>query len=129
MEIGGLQNDSLQAWVPFDDDTEVLIEYQSPEQLTAIRKKATKVGFVKHQKGEEYDSTEGNRLLGRQAVKDWRPFPDRPGFTMSGQSYPYTPQNCDFLMRKWNSFAEFVNTTVTDLGVFVAEEKEREKED
>lgn len=127
MEISGLKNETLTAWIQFDDDTEVLIAHVSRQGLRALNKKATSTTFVRHQKTKETDSNEADRLLGREAVKDWRALPGRSGFTMNGESYPYSPENCDFLMEKYNEFANFVNETAIELSNFVEEEKEEEE--
>jgi hypothetical protein len=126
MDLSGLKNDALAAWIPFDDDTEVLISYVSREDLRQLRRQAASVRFVKHRKTETTDPGEADRLLGRAAVKDWRALPGRPGFTMGGARYPYSPENCDFLMAKYNEFANFVNERAIGFSNFVEEEKEEE---
>jgi hypothetical protein len=123
MDIGGLKKETLTAWVPFDDDTEVLIGYLSREDLREIGKGATMTRFVKHQKSEQFDQDEADRLLGRKAVKDWRALPGRPGFTDGGAPFPYSPENCDLLMEKFNEFSNFVNVTCIDFSRFIEEEK------
>ncbi len=124
MELRGLKNESLQGWVPFDDDTEILIAYVSREDLRVLRKEATSLKFMRHGKSEETDAKEADRLLGRKAVKDWRALPGRKGFTMGGEPFRYSPENCDFLMERFNEFANFVNETAIDFVTFVEEEKE-----
>ncbi len=126
MELSGLKNDTLQAWVPFDDDTEVLIAYVSREDLRELRKQATSLKFLKHQKSEETDAKEADRLLGRKGVKNWRALPGRPGFTMGGEVFGYSPENCDFLMERFNEFANFVNEAAIDFSKFVEEAKEQD---
>ena len=107
MELSGLRNDELTAWIPFDDDTEVLISYVSREELRQLKRKATSTKFIRHQKSEETDPKEADRLLGRKAVKNWRALPCRIGFTMSGEPFPYSPENCDFLMERFNGVRQF----------------------
>ncbi len=108
----------LEAWIPFGED-EVLIRYISRDELKEIAKKAKKVSFVNHQKVEEFDDIKADMLLGRAVVRDWK------GFTMKGEPFPCTPENIDFLMRKWNAFARFVNEASVDLSLFMQEEKDK----
>lgn len=132
MDVSGLlttEEPIVQAWVPFDEDTEVLLQYASPDELRKMRKQATKTTFVRHQKDSEYDEMEANRLLGRKCVKDWRPRKGKKGFTKDGQTVPYSPETCDLFMTRWVSFSSFVNVTVTEFEQFVREEKEREIQD
>lgn len=112
-------DEGLEVWVKFGDDAEVLVRYISREELKNIIKKARKVLYDRHQKTEEYDDTKGDILLGIAAVKDWK------GFTMKGEMFPCTPENIEFLMRKWNAFAKFVNDTCTDLELLIQQEKEK----
>lgn len=126
MDIGILKKSSFEVWVPFDDDTEVLIAYQSGSDLREMREKATNISWDRgHQKEEKYDNAMGNRLLGRAAVKDWRPRPGKKGFTLNGEGYPYTPENCDFLMDKFTDFSNFVNGVCVDLQCLVAADEEQ----
>lgn len=81
MDISALKKDALQVWVPFSEDTEVLIQYISREELQKIYTKAKRITYKNHQKAEEFDSVEADKLLGRAAVKDWK------GFTMDGQPF------------------------------------------
>jgi hypothetical protein len=128
MEIGILKRESFEVWTPFDEDTEVLIAYQSKAALGAIRKQATTSKWGKnHQLSEECDNDEANRLLGRAAVRDWRALPGKKGFTLHGESYPYTPENCDFLMEQFTDFSNFVNVTCVDLQRLVAAEEEQSR--
>lgn len=126
MEIGALTKpQTLQAWIPFDEDTEVLIAYVPRHELQKIFKKATIVRYKNHQKTEEYDQETGDKLLGELAVKDWRPkTPNGKGFTLNGEPYPCTPGNVETLMSKWNDFARFVNESCTNLGTLVESERE-----
>lgn len=126
MDLSGLRQETVEAWIPFDDDTEVLISYVSREDLRQLKKKATSTTFVKHQKTQEMDSKEADRLLGRKAVKNWRALPGRPGFTMDGKPFDYSPENCDLLMERYNEFANFVNEKAIEFSNFVEEEKEEE---
>jgi hypothetical protein len=126
MDLSGLKQTTLQAWVPFDDDTEVLLAYVSREDLRRLRKKAASIKFIGHQKTEEVDPKEADKLLGRIAVKNWRALPGRPGFTMGGKAFPYSVENCDFLMEGLNEFANFINEASIEFSNFVQEEKEQE---
>lgn len=118
MEIGALSKEDFRAWIPFMD-AEVLIRHVSMGELREIAKLATRTTWDrKHQKTEEMDAGESNRLLGRAAVHGWK------GLTMNGQEYPYSPENCDFLMSKWLEFSRFVNDVCTDLQALVEGELE-----
>lgn len=125
MEIEKLSQDSFEVWVPFDDDSEVLFSYVPRDELQKMSKKATKVSFIKHQRTEEIDATEADLLLGRRAVKDWRPLPGKKGFTMHGEPFPYSPENCDLLMTKWHAFARFVNESCVDLELLMEKDQEQ----
>jgi len=121
MEFEGLkksQDNGLEVWVPFGDD-EVLIRYISRDELKKIARQSKKTSFVSHQKIEEFDDITADILLGRAVVKDWK------GFTMNGEPMPCTPENIDFLMTKWNSFAKFVNETCVDLEFLIQHEKDK----
>jgi hypothetical protein len=118
MEIGALKQDDFQAWIPFQD-AEVLIRYVDIEELRRLNKQATKTAWDRrHQKTEELDALEANRLLGRASVRGWK------NITMDGEEYPYTPDNCDFLMQKWFEFSRFINEVCTDLQAMMDAEKE-----
>lgn len=117
MDIGVLKQD-YQVWVQFMD-AEILIRYVGIEELRQILKQATRKSWDrKHQPIEEFDPIEGNRLLGRPAVRDWK------GITMEGKEFPYGTENCDFLMTKWGEFSKFINDTCTDLQSLMDAEKE-----
>ena len=125
MDIGKLTQETFQAWVPFDDDTEVLFEYVPRDELQKLSRKATKTSFVRHQRIEEIDATEADILLGRRAVKDWRPLLGKTGFTIKDEPFLYSPEHCDLFMTKWNAFARFVNETCVDLELLMEKEQEQ----
>lgn len=118
MNISILKKDTIQAWFPFGDDAEVLIQYVPREELQKMRNKARKISFQNHQKVEIFDSTEADKILGNIAVKDWN------GFTSGGQPFPCTPENIGLLMTKWNEFSLFVNESCVSLEGFIQKEKE-----
>ncbi|MDA8324971.1 MAG: hypothetical protein M0033_02005 [Nitrospiraceae bacterium] len=116
MEIGGLKKQDFEVWVPFED-ARVLIRYVSREELQGIRKRATVASWNRqHQREEQFDGMKADILLGRAAVRDWK------GFTMEGVDYPYSPENCDELMRGFTAFARFVNDVCVDLQALQEEE-------
>jgi len=95
------------------DDAELMIRFLSQEELQQIREKASKiVRDGKHGPRMAFDSIEGDVLLGRAAVRGWK------GLTMNGEEFPYSPENCDLLMRKWTEFARFVFGICLDLRKF-----------
>ncbi len=118
MEIGGLKRNDFEVWVPFaDDGAQVLVRYVCREELQVVRRKALIVSWDRqHQKEERLDAIRADVLLGRAAVRDWE------GFTMEGQEYPYSPENCDELMKGWTEFARFVNNICIDLQALQEEE-------
>ena len=59
--------------------------------------------------------------MGRQAVLGWE------GFTKDGKDFPYTTENCDFLMVNWSEFSKFVSNTAVDL-IVLAEAARAENE-
>lgn len=119
MDISVLKKDTLQVWVPFGDDAEVLIRYLPREELQKIYNKAKKITYRNHQKVEEFDSLEADKLLGHAAVKDWK------GFVMDGSPFPCTPENITLVMTKWNAFSRFVNEACVDLETLAKEEREQ----
>ncbi len=123
MDIGVLIEETFQAWVPFDEDAEVLFEYVPRDELQQLSKKATRISFSKHQRVEEMDAALADKLLGRLAVKDWRPRPGKKGFTIKGAPFPYSPERCDLLMSKWQAFARFVNETCVDIELLMEGER------
>ena len=119
MEIGALKQKDFQIWVPCMDDAEVLIRYIGIEELRGIMKATSRRDWDrKHQPIEAVDTAAANRLLGRAAVRGWT------GITMDGDDYPYTPENCDFLMSKWLEFSRFVNDICIDLQSLMEAERE-----
>ncbi|MDR2018569.1 MAG: hypothetical protein LBQ00_06840 [Syntrophobacterales bacterium] len=109
MDISGLQRETFEVWTPFLDG-KVKIRYVSRAELFTINSQATRNTWDKgHQLQKEHDPIKADIFLGRAAVKGWE------GFTMNGEAYPYTEQNCDFLMGKWVDFARFVNEICIDL--------------
>jgi hypothetical protein len=118
MDIGALQRDAIEVWVPFLDGM-VLVRYIPRDELLELNKEATRNTWDKGRRIQrETDPGKADLLLGRHAVKGWE------GFTMGGEPYPYTPENCDFLMTKWVEFARFVNETSIDLQALMTAEKE-----
>jgi hypothetical protein len=122
MDIGALKRNDIEVWVPFLDGT-VLVRYIPRDELLKLNKEATRNTWDKGARIQgETDPGKADLLLGRHVVKGWE------GFTMGGEPYPYTPENCDFLMTKWVEFARFVNDTSIDLQVLMSAEKEEAEE-
>ncbi len=120
MEIGGLKKQDFEVWVPFGeegDPARVLVRFVSRAELQDIRRKATVTSWNRqHQKEEQFDGLKADVLLGRAAVRGWE------GFTMEGADYPYSPENCDEIMKGWGEFARFVNNVCVDLQALHDEE-------
>lgn len=123
MDIEILKQDDFTARVPFVTGTIVELGYVSPEEVSRLSKKATVISWdSKHRQFEQFDPARFNQLLGRAAVRGWE------GFTLKGEPYPYSPENCDFLMAKWHDFARFVNDMAVDVQRLVdAKEEEDSK--
>jgi len=122
LDISALLKDPFEVWVPFLDGR-VLIRYVSREELHRLDKEATEFSW---ERGlpirKERDPAKADLLLGRIAVRGWH------GFTLEGITFPYTIENCDFLMARWVEFARFVNETCVDLLALAdAEKGEAEK--
>ncbi len=122
MEIGGLKRNDFQVWVPFGNDgAQVLVRYVGREELQDIARKATVRSWdCHHQPQERLDVLKGDVLTGRAAVRDWK------GFTLEGQEFPYSSENCDTLMKSWPQFSRFINDICIDLQA-LNEEEERQK--
>ena len=117
MEIGGLKRQDFVVWVPFGSDASVLVRYVSRAELLEIRRKAAVVSWDgRHQKTEQFDAIKADVFLGRAAVRGWQ------GFTVEETEYPYSPENCDELMKGWTEFARFVNSVCVDLQAMQEEE-------
>lgn len=113
MDITCLLRDRFEVWVPFLDGR-VLVRYVSREELLRLDKEATELTWDRAGRiGRDRDPIRADILLGRAAVRGWE------GFTADGLPYPYTEENCDFLMGRWVEFARFVNETCVDLQVLV----------
>ncbi len=124
MEIGGLKKTDFEVWVPFgeeQDGARVLVRYVGRADVQELRKRAVVVSWDRqHQRQERLDGIKWDVLLGRAAVRDWK------GFTMEGADYPYSPENCDELMRGFTAFARFVNDVCVDLQALQEEEAKQQ---
>lgn len=104
-------------WFPYDEDTEVHIEYMSRQGLKKINKKVPKAkGFMEL---DEVDCF--NVLVGRKAVRlGWRHMKnhDHPGLVVAGEPYPFSQENLDTLMLYSLDFSKFVNERCTDAALF-----------
>jgi hypothetical protein len=123
MDIGALRREDFLVWVPFMD-AEVLVRYVPLEELRDIGSRATKrtwegLRTPSNRPVETLDAALANKLLGRAAVRGWR------GLSMNGEEFPYTPENCDFLMARWLEFSKFVNEACLDLQALQEQERKR----
>lgn len=111
MEIGKLASrEEFSAWVPFGDaGVEILIRFISREEVFTLQRKAVQVMFDRKETTEKHDPVLGGVILGQAAILDWK------GFTVEGDVYPCTPENIETLMRRWASFASFVDGTCIDM--------------
>ena len=125
MEIGRLvEEKEMVVAVPFGDDAEVQVRYVSPEEMRKLADNATHRSYDRktHKLEEVMDRDEAGRLLGRAAVRGWQ------GFTVGGEEFPYSPENCDVLMARSHEFSRFVNDLCTEfLALQKAEQKTTKK--
>ena len=83
--------------------------------LNKIERAAVKIDWKKHRMVEESDEIKRNKLLARRVVKGWE------NLTVGGKEFPYSQENCDFLMAKSYQFSDFVNVTCVEMTCFVEE--------
>lgn len=118
MDIAGLKQDDYEVWMRFQD-AEVLVRYVSADEIRDINNKATRRSWDgKHQPVSALDTALVHKMLGRASVRGWC------GITLEGAEFPYTPENCDFLMERWTEFIQFVQWACSDLAVLVAAQQE-----
>lgn len=103
-------------YFPYDDDSEVLIQYQGKEVLSSIVRKAEEIERKTRVPAKDI----ANKLTGRKAVKHWRKTTDHehPGLTIGGKAVEFTPANIDMLMTKSIDFSNFVNQKCIDSRAF-----------
>lgn len=113
----GVFDGERKKWIPFDEDTEVLVKLVTKEELRAIANKSAKMG----QKSAEA----ADKLLGRAAVLGWRKFddPTHPGLVVGGQPLEFTPENIDMLMTRSIEFSRFVNEYAVNEKAFIGDAK------
>jgi hypothetical protein len=129
MDISAIKKDKFQAWVPFDDDVEVLINYVPRDELAAIGKACVVVSLDPHTRKEtrDYDAISADVRIAAAAVADWR---DRKiksgtGFTVDGEPFACTPENIQLLVTKWGEFAKFVGIACVDVAGLAARQREQ----
>lgn len=109
MDIAAIGERDFEVWVPFHD-ARVLMRYVGLDELRAIQASATRRSLEQGSEiSEDLDHREAGRLLGRASVRDWE------GFTLNGEEFPWSRENCDLLMDRWTEFARFVSDTALDL--------------
>lgn len=112
MEIGNL-NEPMIAWFDFGSDARVQLLFLPKDELTRIVKRHTRNEFKRGVPREVTDDDKSNIELGRTVVKGWE------GLTMAGKAFPFTPENCDLLMRKSYAFNNFVNERCVEVDEFL----------
>ena len=120
MEIGNIQADELVVRLKFRNAF-VSIKYIDSMELKSILSKSQKTEWKKHKLVTIEDDPEANRLLGRAAVKEWE------NITANGQPFPYSPENCDLMMRNSYEFSAFVNDACTEMANFRENQDEETK--
>lgn len=113
-----MREDDYEVWVRFLD-AEVLVRHVPAEELLDIQRRARVRTWETTQgaPSQTQDSALAGRLLGRAAVRGWR------GLSMQGQDYPYSPENCDFLITRWAEFSRFISEVSTSLRRLMEEER------
>ena len=119
MELKGvLESEGEIYLVPFMDGA-IHMSYIPLDELRAMRKKSMVTSYEKHQAVKELDDEKFSKAIGRRAVKGW------DGYTLKGEEFLYSRDNCDLLMSKWLEFATCVADTCSEISRL----KECERED
>ena len=116
-----MTNNDLTCWVPFGKDGRVLIRYVAREELRNIEKKATERFLFEGQVVTEVDEIKKNVLVGRAAVKGWE------ALTVKHEDFPYSPENCEMLMRRSYDFSDLVNIACVNVRAFIEKREEQGK--
>jgi hypothetical protein len=114
-------DEAPKAWIDFDDDTEVLIEYLDRPDAIALHKEVDKLTA---RTGGDRQIIWG-RELGKKVVHGWRhkdqkKNPDHPGLVLPGGApLPFNEANRDLMMKKCREFSAFVNESAIDGKIFL----------
>ncbi len=118
MNLNDLKNNDRLYWVDFNATVSVQLRHVTKERLRQLMKQATTTRFVNHKPSEEFDSTLGDVLLGKEAIKDWR------GVSFGDDPAPCTPENIEIAMKGHNTFSDFINQVCGDIDNLIRLEKE-----
>ncbi len=132
MDISAIKKDKFQAWVTFDDDVEVLINYVPRDELAAIGKACVVVSLdtITRKESRDYDAITADVKIAELAVADWRNRKTKTGtgFVADGEPFACTPENIALLVTKWGEFAKFVGIACVDVaGLAALQRKQSEK--
>lgn len=119
----GVFSGKQRKWFPFDEDTEIQIEFLSKDKIVELQKKGAKQAKLS---GGDVDVIT-NRLIGEAAVKGWRKTTDQnhPGLLdADGNPITFTPENRDLLMKCCREFSNFVNEASIDSHGYLEEDTE-----
>ena len=129
MDISAIKKDKFQAWVPFDDDVEVLINYVPRDELVAIGKASVVVSLDQTTRKEtrDYDAISADVRIAVAAVANWRNRKTKggTGFTVDGEPFACTPKNIKLLVTKWGEFSKFVGSACVDVAGLAARQREQ----
>lgn len=108
MNIAGLRNKTIKAWVQVDDEVKVLCNYLPQQEWEELKKEATLVEVIDAAAGtsrETLNQKTFRQLVGRRVVVDVAGLTD--GIDESSKEplpFQITPENIDLLMEEWTEF-------------------------
>jgi len=111
-------DDTLQKWIEYDEDTEVLIQYLPKE---AAKELSAKVDKIVNRTGSPWAQV-WEQKIAEAAVKGWRQMGNHshPGFVLpDGSPIPFTPENRDMMMKRCREFSTFVTDNAIDAKIFM----------
>jgi len=129
MDISAIKKEKFQAWVPFDKEVEVLINYVPRDELAAIGKASVVVSLdpTTRKETRDYDAISADVRIAAAAVAGWRDCKTKTktGFTVDGMPFHCTPENVELLVRKWGDFAKFIGQACVDVAGLAARWREQ----
>lgn len=118
----GVFSGKQRKWYPFDEDTEILIEFLTKDRIVELQKKGAKQ--AKLSSGDVDVIT--NRMIGEAAVHGWRHTKNHshPGLLdADGNAIAFTAENRDMLMKCCREFSNFVNEIAIDSRGFLEDDE------
>jgi len=117
----GIFDTPPQKWFPFDQDTEILIQYIEKAKLNIILMQGAEAAKKMKAKAASVQDI----FLGKAAVFGWRKIADhdQPGMLLpNGDPLPFTPENRNLAITKSQRISEFVYRIATDETKFLDED-------